>query len=163
MKRKVFVSFLALIMCLTLGGCIFGSKEKTYTSNGISVTMPEGFVEKSIVSQTAYFEGKESLFSALKEEFTTLSVVNLGKDSSLKEYAEAVIKNNKADYEIVEKDGLTYFEYEKSLSGKKYYYLASIYKTDDAFWLVNFACDSSNKAKYQPLFIRWAKTVKFDK
>ena len=33
MKRKIFVSLLALIICFTLGGCAFGTKEKTYTSH----------------------------------------------------------------------------------------------------------------------------------
>lgn len=162
MKRKIFVSLLALIMCFTLSGCVFGSKDKTYTSNGISVTMSDGFQEKSIVSQTVYLESTESIFSALKEDFSVLEAVDLGESASLKDYAEAVVANNKADYEIKEEDGLTYFEYEKTVSGKDFYYLACVYKSDDAFWLVNFASEASNKGKYQPLFKRWAKTIKFE-
>ncbi len=162
MKRKIFVSLLALVMCFTLGGCVFGSKNKTYTSHGISVTMNDKFQEKSIVSQTVYLESTEAIFSALKEDFSALESINLGKSASLNDYAKAVVANNNADYEIKEEDGLTYFEYEKTVSGKDFYYLACVYKSDDAFWLVNFASETSNKGKYQPLFKRWAKTVKFE-
>ena len=162
MKRKIFVSLLALIMCFTLGGCVFGSKNKTYTSHGISVTMNDTFQEKSIVSQTVYLESTEAIFSALKEDFSVLESINLGKSASLNDYAKAVVANNNADYKIKEEDGLTYFEYEKTVSGKDFYYLACVYKSEDAFWLVNFASETSNKDKYQPLFKRWAKTVKFE-
>ena len=162
MKRKIFVSLLALIMCFTLGGCAFGTKEKTYISHGLSVTMNDDFKEKSIVSQTVYLESTEAVFSALKEDFSALEAINLGKNASIKEYAEAVVANNNGDYEIKEEDGLTYFEYEKTVSGKDFYYLACVYKSDDAFWLINFASETSNKEKYQPLFKRWAKTVKFE-
>ena len=80
MKRKIFVSLLALIMCFTLGGCTFGTKkEKTYTSHGLKVTMNDTFQEKSIVSQTVYLESTEAIFSALKEDFSALEAIDLGK------------------------------------------------------------------------------------
>lgn len=160
--KKILVVLCAFVSCILLGGCAFGNQEKTYSSHGISVTMNKGFVEKSIMSQTAYFQGTDALFTALKEDFDTLALIDLGSKSTKKDYAEAVVKNNKADYKVIEKDDLTYFEYEKSISGKDYYYLASVYKTDDAFWLVNFACEKANKEKYESIFKRWAKTVKFD-
>ena len=46
---------------------------------------------------------------------------------------------------------------------KDYYYLTCVLKSEDAFWLVNFASETSNKNKYQPLFKKWAKTIKFTK
>lgn len=162
MKRKFYVSIFILIIGTLLCGCTMKEKESTYTSHGLSVTMNEGFIEKSIVSQTVYFESNEAVFSALKEEFNLLESVNLGSNTTLKEYGEAIIKNNNSDYELKEEDGLTYFEYEKTVSGKDFYYLASVYKTDDAFWLINFACETSNKNKYQQLFKRWAKSIKFE-
>ena len=84
MKRKIFVSLLALIMCFTLGGCTFGTKEKTYTSHGLKVTMNDTFQEKSIVSQTVYLESTEAIFSALKEDFSALEAIHLGKNTSIK-------------------------------------------------------------------------------
>ena len=106
MKRKIFVSLLALIMCFTLGGCTFGTKEKTYTSHGLKVTMNDTFQEKSIVSQTVYLESTEAIFSALKEDFSALEAIDLGKNTSIKEYAKAVVANNNAEYEIKEEDNV---------------------------------------------------------
>ena len=54
MKRKIFVSLLALIMCFTLGGCTFGTKEKTYTSHGLKVTMNDTFQESHLYSLKAF-------------------------------------------------------------------------------------------------------------
>lgn len=163
MKKKVFVSLLAIVVCMTLGGCFFAKNDKTYESHGLSITMPEGYTEKSIVSQTVYLEGTETIFTALKEDLSSLAQIGIDKNTSLKDYAKAVVENNKADYEIKEEDGLTYFEYEKQVSGKDYYYLTCVLKSEDAFWLVNFASETSNKNKYQPLFKKWAKTIKFTK
>lgn len=163
MKKKVFVSLLAFVVCMTLGGCFFAKNDKTYESHGLSITMPEGYTEKSVVAQTVYLEGTETIFTALKEDLSTLAQIGIDENTSLKDYAKAVVENNKADYEVKEEDGLTYFEYEKQVSGKDYYYLACVLKSDDAFWLVNFASETSNKSKYQPLFKKWAKTIKFTK
>ena len=127
MKKKVFVSLLAIVVCMTLGGCFFAKNDKTYESHGLSITMPEGYTEKSIVSQTVYLEGTEAIFTALKEDLSSLAQIGIDKNTSLKDYAKAVVENNKADYEIKEEDGLTYFEYEKQVSGKDYYYLTCVF------------------------------------
>ena len=119
-------------------------------------------VEKDLVSATVYYEGQKTLFMGLKETFESLSLVGLSKNSTVEEYAEAVIKNNKADYEIQKDDDLVYFTYEKESNGKKYYYLSALVKGSDAFWLTNFACNESDKDKYKSKFIKWAKTIKVD-
>ena len=64
--------------------------------------------------------------------------------------------------EVIVKDDITYFTYEKEVNGKKYFYLASVHKSTDAFYLVQYICLSKNKEKYEPKFLTWDKTVKFD-
>ena len=127
----------------------------------MSITMPDGFYEKSLASVTVYFESQETIVTALKEDFTTLEAINLGKNSTLKDYGQAVLANNQKSEELKEKDGLTYFTYTTSVSGKNFFYTAVVYKADDSFWLLNFACEDSNKNKYEDTFLKWAKTVSF--
>ena len=63
----------------------------------------------------------------------------------------------------ITKDGVTYFEYVKEMNGKNIYYLATVNKSEDAFWLIQFICSEKNKDKYKPKFLEWSKTVSFDK
>ena len=144
-------------------GCSFKSlfeSSKTYTIKGISVTMKEDFHEKESRAFTAYLESEDVIFTALKEEFTDLKVLGIDKNSTLTDYAKAVQSANSIDSNIVENDGLVYFTYEKDVNGKTYYYLTSVYISDDSFWSVNFTCDKENKTEFESKFIKWAKTVK---
>lgn len=139
-------------------------KLKNYSSNGFSISLPKNFYEKSYASTTAYFESPTSIVSALKEDFSSLEVVNIGKDSTLDEYADAVAKNNNVTVNLkdVSDTNYKYFIYEKSNAGKDFYYMGVILKVNDAFWLVNFACEKSKKDEYHNKFIEWAKTIKVD-
>ena len=42
------------------------------------------------------------------------------------------------------------------------FYIATMHKSNDAFWLFNFACDSSNQEKFESTFKTWAKSVSFE-
>lgn len=137
---------------------------KTYSSNGFTINLPKDFYEKSLASTTAYFESETSIVTALKEEFSTLEVVNIGANSTLDEYAEAVAKNNKITINLKEIKGsdYKYFTYEKTNAGKAFYYMGVVLKSKDSFWLVNFACEKSKKSQFEDKFIEWAKTIKVD-
>lgn len=164
MTKKRIGIIVLMVFCVMLGGCFNASvKQKDYSSHGFNIKMDDGMTEKDLATTTASFMSDNAIVTALKEEFDILEAVDIDENSSIEDYAKAVIKNNKADYELKEKDGINYFEYEKAVNGKDYYYLAVVYKSDDAFWLVNFACDKSNKDEYQGKFFDWAKTVTFDK
>ena len=162
--KKVFKLLSLCIIASLIAGCSLpslGEKTKTYTSHGISVTMNDKFYEKSLLSATVYLESTDSIFTALKEDFNLLSTVGITKDSTLREYAELVVKANQLSTQIIEEDGLTYFTYEKTVSGKDFYYLATVYKSNDAFWLINFACEKNAQSSFKPKFIKKKKTVTF--
>lgn len=158
--KKYFKLMSILVICSLIFGCSFNkTTDEVYKANGISITMNKGFVKKDLASATVYYESNEAILTALKETFTDLETANLGKASSVNDYAKAVLTNNKNDSEIKTEDDLTYFTYEKEASGKDFYYLASVYKSNDSFWLLNFACETKNKDTYEPLFKLWAKSV----
>ena len=164
MKKNIKLFGLLLTVLLIAGCSLLKEPTKTYTVNGISVTMKDDFKEKDLVSVTTYLESTDAIFTALKEEFVNLESVGINRNSTLRDYAEAVAYNNNlSSSNIIEQDGLVYFTYTREVSGKNFYYLATVYKSDDAFWLVNFACESKNKDSFEPKFIEWAKTVEFTK
>lgn len=164
MKKLKLFSIL-LVATLLLSGC--GSNKETdntkqYSDNGFSITLPSDFYKKDLASVTVYYESKYAIVTALKESFDTLEAADLNSKSTLEDYAKAVVANNKQDdvkLEMSEDGKFIYFIYEKEVSGKDFYYTAAVYKSEDAFWLVNFACEDKNKETYSEKFIDWAKTV----
>lgn len=158
MKKTLLVLFAILL----LTGCSLGKTTKTYSTNGISVTMDSGFYEKELVSQTVYLESQDAIFTALKEDFESLVGTTITSESTLKEYADVIKTGNNLTEDFIEKDGILYTTYEKEVSGKDFFYLVTVYKTNDAFWLINFASNAKDKAKFEPKFIEWAKTITFE-
>ena len=139
-------------------------KTKKYSSNGFNIELPDNFYEKDLASVTAYLESEKTIVTVLKEEFSILGTAGITKDSSLDDYANAVANNNNLtiDLKEIEKTDYKYFSYERTNSGKTFYYIGVVLKSNDSFWLVNFACDKKNKDTYQNKFIEWAKTIKVD-
>jgi len=160
MKKSLYF-LITLLFCITLTGCL-GEKTKTYTSHGVSIDLPTSFYEKDLASVTAYLESNKAIISFIKEDFSTLEVVEITKDSTLDTYAKAVLENNKLTSEMKTQKDYQYFTYEKSASGKDFFYTSAVFKTDDAFWLVNFACEVKDKDTYKTEFLKWADTIKFE-
>lgn len=146
MKKIVKISavialVLALVMIFT--ACdLFKPSEETFSGNGFSITLNSSFVEKELASMTAYYESQKVIVTVLKEELSLFSGYDV---DTLNDYAELVISANSLEnVDVLEKDGLVYFEYEKSTNGKDFKYLATVHKGSDAFWLVQFASESKN-------------------
>lgn len=161
MKRKfkaLFIGLLSLLVCLgILAGC---SKEKTFEKAGMQITLTSDFYEKDYVSLTAYYESRSAIVTVTKEEFSLLDGF---KNYTLTQYTNTVLKANKLTAEVSSREGQNYqyFTYEKSVSGKDFYYLATTHKGTDAFWLIQFACEVSDKDSYTETFLGWADTVTF--
>lgn len=158
-KRFIIAALALAAACLTLVGC-FGGKPKTFTKAGMSITLTTQFSEQEIVTQTAYYVSRDSLATALKEEF---SIVSGLEDYTLAEYTDLVLANNKFNSEVNSREGKSYlwFTYEKAVNGKDFYYLATTFKSTDAFWLIQFACATSDKEEFTEKFLGWADSVTF--
>lgn len=161
MKKKLIafvVSLTALVVCVCgLSAC---ASEKTFEKAGMKITLTSDFYEKELVSQTAYYESPSVIVTALKEEFTLMSGLS---GYSLSRYTDMVLTNNGVSAGKHEREGkdYMYFTYEKTVSGKDFYYLATTHKSDDAFWLIQFACAASAKDSKTPTFLGWADTITF--
>jgi hypothetical protein len=165
--KKILSLITSLCIFLSLFGCSeVGELDdtKVYSDNGMSITLPNSFYKKELASVTNYYESEDAIVTALKESLTDLETIDITSDSSLEDYTKKVLENNNLDSEIYTgvNENYMYFTYEKETSGKDFYYMGVTYKSDDAFWLLNFACVDSNKSKYSDTFLTWANTVEFD-
>ncbi|MDD4124894.1 MAG: hypothetical protein PHW77_04115 [Eubacteriales bacterium] len=159
--KKAAVAFF-LVLALTLSGCSFLLKEassKTFTKAGLSITLTDAFYESEYITYTAFYSMADVAVFTLKEEFTLLEGF---ENYSLNEYCQLVISNNGKSSSVQEDDNLTYFVYENIANGKNFSFFCSVYKSGDAFWLVQFTCLNDKYDEYYDDFITWAKSVKFE-
>ena len=147
-----------------IGVSIFSEKKstpKTFTNDGMSITLSDEFKENDVGGYTAVYDSKKVAVFVLKEDFT---FVEGFENYTLEQYAKLVItSNNLGDPEVKTVDGLTVFEYEykNTENNNTYKYFSYVYKADDAFWLVQFAVRDNAVDKYEAKIEEWAKSVKF--
>ena len=159
---KKIVSFVSLALAIAMAlstfiGCsLLEPDEKVFTKAGLSITLDESFTEQDIVTQTAYYVSLEVIVTTLTESDPSID------DYTVEQYAELVCNvNNLSNSEIVAKDGYAEFDYEKTVNGKDYYYYARCLKNGTDFWLIQFACETKNKAEHIPSFEKWAGSITF--
>ncbi len=134
---------------------------KTFSSNGMVITLTDEFRETDIGNYTVAYDSKNVAVFVLKEGFTLAEGF---EDYTLEQYADLVIQaNNLSSAEIKTADGLTSFEYvfTNPETNDSYKYFSYVYKTDDAFWLIQFATLNENVDEYAQQITDWAKSVEF--
>ncbi len=165
-RKGIAVLVVAFIIGMLIGR--FGYKaiaggigrEKTFESEGMSITLTNKFKEmENDRFPIAYTSNYMAVF-AVDEPFYLLYGF---EDYTLYQYANLVINANGLKNTKPETvDGLVCFEYEKTVDKKDYIYYAYVYKSDDAFWLVQFSVEEKNAEKYESYIRKWAATVEFE-
>lgn len=142
---------------------LFAPKEvepKVFSDHGMSITLTNQFSKLDVEGFTNCYDSSRIVVLVLEEKFSSLQ-----NNYTLEEYGKAVLsRNNRSSTELEEISGLLGFEYEYTNPDTKdtYKYLAFVYKSNDAFWLVQFATMKENYSEYAPQMIKWAKTVSFE-
>lgn len=162
---------LLLVICLAVGifsGCsLLSAKsgaDKTFTSDeGLTITLTDNFSKSQIEGYTLCYDSFDAAVFALKESFSDYPELDM-QNMALDEYKGYVIEANSkfSPKEDTSFDGLTVLKYEYYVEEQKsnFTYFISLFKGSDAFWLVQFACKSSNYGEFEPYFVKWAKSVK---
>lgn len=153
-----------LLLCSLLFGNMRIVKDKEFSENGITITLTNEFRKTQVNGLDAAYESRDVIVGAQKEAFGTSG----WERYSTRQYIDAVIDHNSqkfASATVTEVDGLVGFTYQAVDPGTEqmchYYYYA--YKTDDAFWLVQFAVLSKDAERYEQRIVEWAKSVEFEK
>lgn len=169
-KRGAVIMAAVVAVCIVLGvflGFYFAklqiSSDKTFSADGMQITLPGGFWKSDISpAYNAVYDSDTVAVFALKEPFSLLEGF---ENYTLDEYMNLVIKNNGVtSAEKGSEDGLTWFDYTytNTSDGEIYRYFVYVYKTDDAFWTVQFALFDSDTAAYREQITTWAKSVRFN-
>lgn len=156
MKKRIAAAALALLIAVGICGCSGKVKEKTFEDSGLTITLTDAFSKAQYDPYTVCYASQGSSVFALKEDFEAV-----GDDSlTLEEYANAAIKANSLDCAVTTENGVTYFVFEANLTEGNYTYLAAVYKGADAYWLVQFACNTEQYEGMKPELLKYAQSVK---
>lgn len=171
-KKGTTIGLIVLIAAIVVGavvGDLIGKgvtiktvEPKTFSSDKMSITLTEEFEKNDMEGFTVAYGSKDVAVFAIKESF---SLQEDAESLTLKEYANLVIEKNNRDATVKEKDGLTCFEFDylNPETKETYRYFAYVYKSEDAFWLVQFAVLKENSDTYEEKIGEWAKSVEFSK
>lgn len=134
---------------------------KEFSVEGMAITLTEAFEEESYQGFTQCYESSSVAVFTLKEAFTLMAGL---EDYTLEDYASLVVQSNNMDDSVLKtENGILYFDYTaQGGDGDEYYYLATLHKGPDAFWLIQFATPASNDEKLRDQFISWAASVEFE-
>ncbi len=172
-KRGTRKGLLILIVAIIVGSVfgysitsnLFSNKTpepKNFSSNGMNITLTDEFVKAEIENYTIAYNSKNVAVFALKEAF---ALADGFQDYTLEQYGNLVLQNNNLSSSKMQNlEGLTEFEYEFTNPDTKdtYKYFSFVYKSNHAFWLVQFATLTENVDKYSSKIIEWAKTIYFE-
>lgn len=176
-RRGLLVLIAAVIVGAVIGYLIVGAvngylvapglfsgkkpENKMFSSDGMTMTLTDEFAEINSENYTVAYGSEKAAVFALKEPFT---LADGFENNTLEQYADLVIQaNNLSSAETKTVDGLTGFVYDvgNEETNDAYRFFSYVYKTDDAFWLVQFVTASQNVEAYTAQITKWAGLVTF--
>ena len=125
----------------------------------MKISLPEDFEESEAGGYTAVFANEDTAVLVIREDKADLE--DYVKD--MEEYVQLVLSANESRgvKDVVYETGRPTFEYDYTASNATYRYYTVVYESDEAFWLVQFACAKDNYDAYKPSFVQFADMVVF--
>lgn len=167
-KKGIVLLLIAFVVGAIIGfsltSGLFSNKTpeaKTFTYNEMSITLTDEFIKEDFDNFDATFDSRDVAVFVIQDEF---SLFEGFEGYTLKEYCELVIDSNAlTSVEIETGNGLTYFVYQftNTEANEDYQYYTYVYKTDNSFWMVQFAVFAENAGEYEPQIEDWASSVSF--
>ncbi len=160
MKKNLLFLTLLLIFLVGLTGC--ATKEKLFNKDNFKITLTDAFKEDDYKGASYYFISKKAGVTALEESYEELAKINLNSESTLDDYANAVMEANGKVIKMNKEDNFYYFTYDSTTENDRYYDMSALYKGKDGFWLLNFFGKYDDRKELEEEFLKYAKTVNVD-
>ncbi len=169
-KTGILVLIIAAIVGFAIGfastftGLIGNDDDpKQFTCEEMQITLTEEYMKVPVDGFDACFANEDIVVFVLREDFDLLDNM---ENYSLQEYGELLLDTNglTETSEIKEVNGITYYEYEAENEEENctYYYYATIFKSDEAFWVIQFAVQSEEADQHMTQLIEMSKTITFN-
>ena len=175
-KKGMVVGLIVLAAAIVIGGVVgfvggfLGAmtdlnqpaEPKTFTCQNLQLTLTEEFISTPQANFTFAYGTEEVVVLGTKEDFATYPVL---KDYTISQYADLFYSSVGTTTATSPRtdDGLTCFTYEATNSETQvtYHYVVYMYRTDDAFWSIQFATETDVAQDYTQQISQWAHSVTF--
>ena len=162
----IVAAIVGLLIGYPLGRKFISAKKaepKTFEVSGMQITLTNEFAETEVEPYLAAYDSKKVAVFVVRESIDDF----LGADTlSLADYAMLVIQANGLEEDSLRWEGdmpyLTY-DYTNPTSGTTYRYFCYMYRSEEAFWVIQFATPAETVEEFIPKIIQWAKSVEFSK
>ena len=166
MKRTLYIICIVSIL-LSFSSCLENKKcyegaEQVIEVEELKITLTDEFFDTSDLAEdflACYGAADVSVFF-LKETFEEIGA---NDKVTVGQYINFLRENFEAEEmtSAINEGGVVYFTY----VGKgevNYKYFVAAFKSDGAFWSIQFACEESAYDEYKPYFLKWSRTVTFN-
>ena len=134
---------------------------ETFAAEELRITLTDDFRETEVSGYTACFASGETAVFVLREEPDR----EVFGDLSLDVYGAMILANSGfgQDVRIEKEDGLTTFHAVRVQpeTGRSYYYYCGLFRSADAYWLVQITTVAEDPEMRIPLFRQWLMSVNF--
>ena len=132
----------------------------TFTTEQYQITLPKDFRQIKTPDDRIGYTNNFVNVLLWNEPFTVHPSL---PDMALEEYAQKLIERYKLDTKPQNLGGVIWFEYQVNVPEQSatYSYLVTLYKTNSAFWCIEYVCDSRDMISHRENFLEWALSVSF--
>ena len=133
-------------------------KEKTYSLEGLSITLPGEFVKArdNSITQAGNLATDDVSFVVIRD------AQSFENYKDVAEYAVGFKEANRYEEEIKTENGYTLIEYYRTISGVNTQNTVVLLHGPDAFWVLRFSFDKALCEEYRPRIFEWLNTVTFE-
>ena len=167
-KKVLSLILIGAALVLAFTACAKETSDKVYKSGGIEFTLPKSMRQNgAVTAYDYYFDNLDSsvIFTATKIDSEILEANNLEKNSTLREYVDARIKDMDASQIYLE------YDEERKAYSYRYNYLCEN-ASSEAFvyvvmigeganmWHIEMYCEYESSADMLPAFELWASSIR---
>ena len=147
---------------IAASGISLANDPETFAAEELRITLPDDFQEADVSGYTACFASGETAVFILREEPDR----EVFGELSLDLYGAMILANSGfgQDVQIDNAQGLTTFRASRANAGtgQEYFYYCGLFRSADAYWLVQITTAAENPDEQIPLFRQWLMSVKFE-
>lgn len=137
---------------------------KVFSASGLNINLSDRFVSvPDPAPYTAGFDSESMAITVTKDTFEAMIAVGLDVNMPLTAYAQTIITGYGLTATVTEENGLIYFQYASPIEGGgNASILAFVYKSVDAYWLVQFLTDANDFIAEKATIFNYAASVNFN-
>ena len=163
LAQMFLASFFSVRAVKMLKDNVLAEKPETFKKDGMSITLTESFEAENDAHYTITYisEDVDVLVSRVPYDR-----ILYGETRTLNGYAELIKSQNPQIPDIQHKhtDGLNYLEFQEfdETTEETLCCIISLYKSEDAFWMVSFVCSEEYMQEHRAELIAYAQSVRFE-